>query len=224
MGKLGQRLSRGAALLLDGGFSTHCEAKGADLSAGRLWSARLIVDNPSLVRSVHTDFLSAGSDLVCTASYQGTVRGFVAAGHSPDGARELLRASVALAREATHAFWGSLSPEQRTARAAAPGGGGTGTGTGPGADADPSRAVAVGLPLVAASIGPYGAFLSDGSEYTGRYGLAATPAADACGDGGTDTTMSEDDLVSFHREQVEVLAGAGADVRHVANACSPPQP
>jgi len=27
-------------------------------------------------------------------------------------------------------------------------------------------------PLVAASIGPYGAYLADGSEYDGRYGLA----------------------------------------------------
>ena len=31
--------------------------------------------------------------------------------------------------------------------------------------------------LVAASIGPYGAFLADGSEYSGRYGLDGTGAA-----------------------------------------------
>mgnify|MGYP006166951513 CR=1 FL=1 len=36
-------------LVLDGGFSTQCEALGADLSIGKLWSARLINDDPDLV-------------------------------------------------------------------------------------------------------------------------------------------------------------------------------
>lgn len=47
---------------------------------------------------------------------------------------------------------------------------------------------------VAASLGPYGAMLADGSEYRGRYGL----------------TVGE--LRDFHRPRLEVLAGAGADV------------
>ncbi|USQ84134.1 homocysteine S-methyltransferase [Streptomyces phaeoluteigriseus] len=47
---------------------------------------------------------------------------------------------------------------------------------------------------VAASVGPYGAMLADGSEYRGRYGL----------------TVSE--LERFHRPRLEVLAAAGADV------------
>ncbi|MFE2754093.1 homocysteine S-methyltransferase [Actinosynnema sp. NPDC059335] len=47
---------------------------------------------------------------------------------------------------------------------------------------------------VAASVGPYGAMLADGSEYRGRYGLP--PAA----------------LEAFHRPRIEVLAEAGADV------------
>jgi homocysteine S-methyltransferase len=41
--------------------------------------------------------------------------------------------------------------------------------------------------LVAASIGPYGAFLADGSEYRGEY------------------SVSEDELERFHREQVELI-------------------
>lgn len=48
--------------------------------------------------------------------------------------------------------------------------------------------------LVAASIGPYGAALADGSEYRGRYGL--TVAA----------------LTRWHRPRLEILAAAGADV------------
>ncbi|MFJ1968686.1 homocysteine S-methyltransferase [Streptomyces sp. NPDC087903] len=46
----------------------------------------------------------------------------------------------------------------------------------------------------AASVGPYGAMLADGSEYRGRYGL----------------TVAE--LEAFHRPRVEVLAAAGPDV------------
>ncbi len=46
---------------------------------------------------------------------------------------------------------------------------------------------------VAASVGPYGATLHDGSEYRGDYGL----------------TIGE--LCHFHRERLEVLASAGAD-------------
>ncbi|MFH9013355.1 homocysteine S-methyltransferase [Streptomyces sp. NPDC017943] len=47
---------------------------------------------------------------------------------------------------------------------------------------------------VAASAGPYGAMLADGSEYRGRYGLTV------------------DALERFHRPRLEVLAAAGPDV------------
>ncbi|MFE2413819.1 homocysteine S-methyltransferase [Kitasatospora sp. NPDC059408] len=47
---------------------------------------------------------------------------------------------------------------------------------------------------VAASVGPYGAVLADGSEYRGRYGLSVA------------------ELVAFHRPRLEVLATAGPDV------------
>lgn len=47
---------------------------------------------------------------------------------------------------------------------------------------------------VAASVGPYGAALADGSEYVGRYRLSVA------------------ELMAWHRPRLEVLAGAGADV------------
>jgi homocysteine S-methyltransferase len=47
---------------------------------------------------------------------------------------------------------------------------------------------------VAASVGPYGAVLADGSEYRGRYGL------------------SRRELVNFHRRRIEELCAAGPDV------------
>ena len=49
-------------------------------------------------------------------------------------------------------------------------------------------------PLVAASIGPYGAFLADGSEYDGRYGVSVSTLRD------------------FHRERLVLLASSGVDL------------
>lgn len=49
---------------------------------------------------------------------------------------------------------------------------------------------------VAGSVGPYGAMLADGSEYTGGYV----------------DRLSVADLRAFHRPRMELLAGAGADV------------
>jgi S-methylmethionine-dependent homocysteine/selenocysteine methylase len=47
---------------------------------------------------------------------------------------------------------------------------------------------------VAASVGPYGAVLADGSEYRGRYGLGVA------------------ELERFHRPRIEALAAAGPDL------------
>jgi homocysteine S-methyltransferase len=47
---------------------------------------------------------------------------------------------------------------------------------------------------VAASVGPYGAVLADGSEYRGRYGVSRTA------------------LYDFHRPRLELLASAGPDL------------
>ncbi|MFI7235696.1 homocysteine S-methyltransferase [Streptomyces cyaneofuscatus] len=55
--------------------------------------------------------------------------------------------------------------------------------------ADPGREI-----WVAASVGPYGAMLADGSEYRGRYGLSVR------------------ELERFHRPRVAALAEAGPDV------------
>lgn len=53
---------------------------------------------------------------------------------------------------------------------------------------------ASGAPMVAASVGPYGAFRADGSEYTGQY----------------DTGW--DDIRAFHRARLEVLVDSAPDL------------
>lgn len=49
-------------------------------------------------------------------------------------------------------------------------------------------------PLVAASIGPYGAYLADGSEYHGNYGI------------------SDEQLKAFHLPRIKLLDGSEADI------------
>jgi len=57
-----------------------------------------------------------------------------------------------------------------------------------------ARDEAGGRRWVAASVGPYGAALADGSEYRGRYGLSVA------------------ELAEWHRPRLEILADAGADL------------
>ena len=156
----------GRVVVLDGGLATQLEAQGCDLS-DRLWSARLLVEDPEAILAAHLAFLRAGARVVTTASYQATFEGFAARGIGHDEAAGLLRRSVALASLARDRF--------RAERASA-------------GEGDP------GPLLVAASVGPYGAMLADGSEYRGRYGLTI------------------DELAAFHRERLAILAGSGADL------------
>jgi homocysteine S-methyltransferase len=139
-------------LVLDGGLSNQLAAAGHDLS-DRLWSARLLRDDPSAIIAAHRTYYEAGADIATTASYQASFQGF------GDETPELLRLSVRLARQASFQ-----------------------------AEVDDRRL------WVAASVGPYGAVLADGSEYHGRYGL------------------SRHELIDFHAPRIEVLAAAGPDV------------
>lgn len=152
------------AMILDGGLATTLEAEGCDLN-DPLWSAKVLIDDPEAIRRAHLTFLRAGADCIISASYQATVTGFRSFGLSEWEAVELLRLSVTLAIEARDEFWG-----------------------------DPLNQSGRQRPLVAASIGPYGAALADGSEYSGHYDIG------------------EDELLDFHRPRWQILAGTDADL------------
>jgi homocysteine S-methyltransferase len=151
-------------VILDGAMATELERRGYDLD-DPLWSARLLLEAPDAIREVHSDYFAAGADVAITATYQATFEGFAARGIAHGEAVDVMRLAVRLAIEARDAFW-----------------------------ADPARREGRSRPLVAASIGPYGAFLADGSEYRGNYGL------------------SVDELMTFHRPRMAVLAASGADL------------
>ncbi len=87
-------------VVLDGGVATRLEERGHDLS-DRLWSARLLLDDPAEVEAAHRDFVRAGARVVISASYQVSVGGFAAAGLDASTAERALRRSVDLARAAT---------------------------------------------------------------------------------------------------------------------------
>ena len=142
---------RERVVVLDGGLATELERRGHDLSS-RLWSARLLADDPTAIRDVHRAYFAAGAEVATTASYQVSFDAFARLGVD---AEAMLRRSVELAVQARAEH---------------------------------------GSGWVAASVGPYGAVLADGSEYRGDYGL----------------TVGE--LRRFHRPRLAILATSGADV------------
>jgi homocysteine S-methyltransferase len=107
-----------------------------------LWSAKILLEQPEAIKQLHYDYLKAGADCVITASYQATVEGFMKRGLSKEQAVDLIKKSVHHAIEARDEFW-----------------------------ADEANHIGRQKPFVAASVGPYGAFLADSSEYLGNYGL-----------------------------------------------------
>ena len=151
-------------LILDGGLATELEADGFDLNHP-LWSARVLLETPAAIRAVHSRYLDAGADVIIAASYQASFPGLSKQGLSEEAAEGVFRCAVRIAVEERDRFWG-----------------------------DPANRAGRRRPLVAASVGPYGAFLADGSEYRGDY------------------RVDDAGLAAFHERRLGVLAGAGADL------------
>ncbi|KAI5315918.1 hypothetical protein L3X38_045094 [Prunus dulcis] len=166
----------GGVAVVDGGLATELERHGADLN-DPLWSAKCILTSPHLIRTVHLDYLEAGADIIITASYQATIQGFEAKGFSTEESEDLLRKSVEIAREARDIYYDRCTE-------------------GSSGDSGNGRILKRRKILVAASVGSYGAYLADGSEYSGDYGEAMTLGT----------------LKDFHRRRVRVLAEAGPDL------------
>ncbi|GIO21228.1 homocysteine S-methyltransferase YbgG [Oceanobacillus oncorhynchi subsp. incaldanensis] len=129
-----------------------------------LWSARVLLDEPEKIRKVHYAYFEAGADIAITASYQASIDGFKKRGISEADARALMKKTVELAQQAREDYWMEKKEAFRP------------------------------YPLIAGSVGPYGAYLADGSEYIGNYGV------------------SDSFLYEFHKPRIEALVEAGADL------------
>jgi homocysteine S-methyltransferase len=129
-----------------------------------LWSGKTLIEDPDCIRQVHLDYFLAGADIAITASYQASIVGL----------QQHLSLSETEARDLVKLSV-TLAQDAR------------------------QQAYDAGVPstrklLVAGSVGPYGAYLADGSEYRGDY---------AC------TTKEFQD---FHRPRIAALVDAGVDL------------
>lgn len=151
-------------IVIDGALATELENRGCDLNDS-LWSAKVLMEQPALIQQVHLDYFNAGADVAITASYQATVEGFAKRGLNKNEAIDLIKQSAQIAKDARDEFW-----------------------------SDEKNRVNRNYPLIAGSVGPYGAYLADGSEYHGDYQL------------------TEKELIDFHRPRIEALIEAGVDI------------
>ncbi|XVE65968.1 hypothetical protein DITRI_Ditri08aG0043700 [Diplodiscus trichospermus] len=165
----------GGYAVVDGGFATELERHGQDLN-DPLWSAKCLISSPHLVRRVHLDYLDAGANVIITASYQATIQGFEAKGLSREEAETLIKRSVEIACEARQIYHDRCTKDSW--------------------DFPDNGNITRRSVLVAASVGSYGAYLADGSEYSGNYGDSVTL----------------EKLKDFHRRRVQILAKSGADL------------
>ena len=166
MGKFKDLLDKQEIIILDGALGTELESLGYDVS-GKLWSAQYLLDQPQIIQNVHESYVRAGSDIITTSSYQASIPAFIEAGLTPEKAYDLLKETVFLVQNAIENVWTGLSPEEQKLRP---------------------------YPLVAGSVGPYAAYLADGSEYTGDYQL------------------TEEEFRDFHRPRIQALLEAGCDL------------
>lgn len=175
--------------VLDGGFATELERRGVPID-GPLWSARALEEAPQAVLAVHTSYLQAGAQVLLTGSYQVSAMGFRAVDAAPAGARPAIAQQFMAHQAMIYQSMARATPETLAANAL-------------------RRSVDLAAQaralhgrsgvLVAASLGPYGAALANGAEYTGQYGFAS----------GADQHAA---LVAFHAERIAVLAETEADL------------
>lgn len=150
-------IDRFKLIVVDGALATELEQRGCNLN-DPLWSARVLIEQPELISQIHEDYFRAGADVAITASYQASIPGFMARGLSAEQAAHLIYRSVSLAARARERFLAAEPDLERRPK-----------------------------PMIAGSVGSYGAFLADGSEFTGAF------------------SQDLDQLIAFHRPRMEIL-------------------
>ncbi|XP_030384145.1 uncharacterized protein LOC115631515 [Scaptodrosophila lebanonensis] len=131
-------------LVKDGGFGTQMSVHVGDAVDGDpLWSARFNSTNPAAVVATHLDFLQNGADIILTNTYQTSVEGYMEYLElDEEESIELIKKTVRLAHVAMDKYKAEYYQSHQKI---------------------PENK------FIIASIGPFGAHLHDGSEYTGDY-------------------------------------------------------
>lgn len=160
-------LENNSLLILHGALGTEMEALGYDIS-GKLWSAKYLLEKSEVIQELHETYVAAGADLITTSSYQATLPGLVEAGLTEKAAEQIIALTVRLAKAARDKVWGALNETEKAKRP---------------------------YPLISGDVGPYAAYLANGSEYSGDYG---------------EITINE--LKDFHRPRIQILLDQGVDL------------
>ncbi|MEQ9764542.1 homocysteine S-methyltransferase [Streptococcus jiangjianxini] len=167
MGQFKELLSQKDVVILHGALGTELEARGYDIS-GELWSAKYLINDSDAITKIHEDYVLAGADIITTSTYQASLSSLQGVGISNQEAEALIIKSVELAKAARKKAWEKVDEKVKGTRV---------------------------YPLISGDVGPYAAYLADGSEYTGEYGQ-----------------VSKETLKDFHRSRIALFLKEEVDL------------
>ena len=143
--------------LLDGSLSYPLEKKGYNLNK-KLWTGNALINDPSVIKKIHKDYLVAGVDFISTSTYQISYRVLKEMGYNLNEIKDIFKRSVDLVQDAIE--------ETKIKRKV----------------------------KIVGSYGPFGASLSDGSEYTGKY------------------KTSDEIIMSYHIDNMNIIKELDIDI------------
>nr|AQT27066.1 putative homocysteine S-methyltransferase [Nilaparvata lugens] len=154
-------------ILIDGGFSYVTEHITDEYDKTHpLWNSQFLTTQPQAIIETHRDYVKAGCEILITNTYQASIDGF----------KEHLGLEL-------DECYNVIKRAVELARQAV--------------DEEAVKQPNTGKKVqIAGSVGPYGACLHDGSEYTGAYCDGVTAA----------------ELTAWHRPRMTALAQAGVDL------------
>lgn len=80
-------------MVIDGSMSTPLENRGVSLNS-KLWTAKILAEQPELIKQVHKDYFKAGADCGITCSYQASIPGLMENGYTLEEAENFIRSAV----------------------------------------------------------------------------------------------------------------------------------
>lgn len=147
-------LIKSKPLVIDGALGTQLETKfkkllqedGINIQSHPLWSALVLLKNPELIREVHYDYICSGANIITTSTYQASKRGLLeyAPGIKNDNeVNAVYDKAIELAVQAKLQYLSEMDKGKHSFS---------------------NKEI-----FICGSIGPFGAYLANGAEYTGKY-------------------------------------------------------